>query len=196
MPLMPVVTLPDGTNVRSAGVQAELERVDQRLQTALPGARITSYSSTGSVAFVSKDGRTTFALVYPRPDPNAQFGENTKAEEAARNALSGAAVAGAPVHLTGFDALANHSGGGGGPGVLLEAVIGGFGALLVLGFVFASLLALVPMVMAFISIMTDVPAAAGIDTADNGVADRAVPDRADRLGCRERLLAVGRLALA
>jgi RND superfamily putative drug exporter len=149
-PLMPVVTLTGGETVRSPGVSAELKRVDDRLRAALPGARIASYNSTGSEAFVSKDGRTTFALVYPRADPNAQFGENTKAEQAARDALAGAQVAGAPVHLTGFDALANETGGNGGPGVLLEAVIGGFGALLVLGFVFASLLALVPLLMSWI----------------------------------------------
>ena len=59
------------------------------------------------------------------------------------------------MHLTGFDALAEDSGGDSeGPGVLLEAVIGGLGALLVLTFVFASLLAFVPMVMAIVSIMT------------------------------------------
>jgi RND superfamily putative drug exporter len=153
-PLLPVVTLPAGTTVGSPGVAGELKRVDQRLKAALPGARIASYSYTGSAAFVSKDGRTAFALVYPRPDPDAQFGENTKAEKSARAALAGMSVAGAKVHLTGFDALANHSGGNGGPGVLLEAVIGGVGALLVLGFVFASMLALVPMVIAFVSIMT------------------------------------------
>jgi putative drug exporter of the RND superfamily len=38
--------------------------------------------------------------------------------------------------------------------VLVEAVLGAAGALLVLGFVFASLLAVVPLVMAFVSIMT------------------------------------------
>jgi RND superfamily putative drug exporter len=153
-PLVPVVTLPDGRTVDSPGVRAELNAVDQRLQAALPGVRIASYSSTGSEAFVSRDGRTVFALVYPRPDPDAQFGENVKAEKSARAALAGAQVAGTAVHLTGFDALANESGGNGGPGVLLEAVIGGLGALLVLGFVFASLLALVPLVMAIVSIMT------------------------------------------
>jgi RND superfamily putative drug exporter len=153
-PLVPVVTLPDGKTVRSPGVTADLKRVDERLRSALPGARIASYGSTGSDAFVSKDGRTTFALAYPNADPNAQFGENSKAEKAARSALAGAQVAGAPVHLTGFDALANDSGGGGGPGVLLEAVIGGVGALLVLAFVFGSLLAFVPLVMAVVSIMT------------------------------------------
>ena len=38
--------------------------------------------------------------------------------------------------------------------MLLEAVIGGVGALVVLAFVFASFLAVVPLVMAFASIMT------------------------------------------
>ena len=41
-----------------------------------------------------------------------------------------------------------------GTGVLLESLLGGLGALIVLGFVFASFLALVPMAMAIVSIMT------------------------------------------
>src|SRR5262249_35926015 len=41
-----------------------------------------------------------------------------------------------------------------GPGLLLEATVGGAGALLVLAFVFGSLLAIVPIVMAVVSIMT------------------------------------------
>ena len=63
-------------------------------------------------------------------------------------------MAGAPVHVTGFDALQQSTGGGDGPGVLLEALIGGFGALIVLAFVFASFLAVVPIMMAIASIMT------------------------------------------
>jgi putative drug exporter of the RND superfamily len=154
-PLLPVVTLPKGKTVRSPEVRAELKRLDARLERALPGARIASYASTGDDTFVSTDGRTVFALVYPRPDPSSAFGENPRAERAASRAVRGAEVGGRPVHLTGFDALAEDSGSdSGGPGVLLEAVIGGVGALLVLSFVFASLLAFVPIVMAFISIMT------------------------------------------
>jgi putative drug exporter of the RND superfamily len=154
-PLLPVVTLPRGETVRSPGVRAGLKRLDARLHTALPGARIASYSSTGDAVFLSHDGRTIFSLVYPRADPDSQFGENPIAAEAAGRALRGAEVGGRPVRLTGFDALAADGGGdSGGPGLLLEAVIGGAGALLVLAFVFASLLALVPMVMAVVSIMT------------------------------------------
>ena len=154
-PLLPVVTLPAGESVRSPGVRSELKQLDTRLERALPGSRIASYASTGDRTFVSDNGRTVFAIVYPRPDPDSAFGENPKAERAARHALDGATVAGEPVHLTGFDALAEDSGSdSGGPGVLLEAVLGAAGALVVLGFVFASFLALVPLVMAFVSIMT------------------------------------------
>jgi putative drug exporter of the RND superfamily len=153
-PLLPVVTLPQGKTVSSPGVKADLAGLDKRLNKALPGARIASYASTGDKAFVSKDGRTTFALAYPRPDRDSQFGENPKAEKAARHALGGATVAGQPVHLTGFDALQQDSGGNDGPGVLLEALLGGLGALLVLSFVFASFLAVVPIVTAVVSIMT------------------------------------------
>jgi RND superfamily putative drug exporter len=154
-PLVPVVTLPRGESVDSPGVRAQLARLDARLDRGLPAARIASYASTGDRAFVSADGRTTFALIYPQPDPDSAFGENPQAEKAASAAVRGATVAGAPVRLTGFDALAEDSGSDSeGPGVLLEAVLGGAGALLVLTFVFASFLALVPLLMAVVSIMT------------------------------------------
>jgi RND superfamily putative drug exporter len=153
-PLLPVVTLPKGETVNSPGVKADLARLDTRLERALPRARIASYPSTGDRAFVSDDGRTVFAIVYPPPDPDSQFGENPEAEKAARGALRGVTVGGASVHLTGFDALQQESGGSDGPGVLLEAVLGGVGALIVLTFVFASFLAIVPIGMAIASIMT------------------------------------------
>jgi RND superfamily putative drug exporter len=62
VPLLPVVTLPAGTTVDSPGVKADLAAADARLRAALPHARIASFASTGSRAFVSKDGRTVFAL--------------------------------------------------------------------------------------------------------------------------------------
>jgi RND superfamily putative drug exporter len=154
-PLIPVVELPEGERVDSPQVKRDLAAIDARLERALPQSRIASYASTGDRTFVSDDGRTTFAIVHPSPDPDAFFGENPRAERIARNALGGATVAGEPVRLTGFDALAEASGSDDeGPGVLLEAVLGAAGALIVLAFVFASFLAVVPLVMAFFSIMT------------------------------------------
>jgi putative drug exporter of the RND superfamily len=154
-PLVPVVTLPKGATVDSPQVRAELAAVDERLREVLPGSRIASFASTGDRTFVSANGRTTFALAYPRPDPSSQFGEAPKAAKAAGRALQGATVAGEPVRLTGIDALVEDSGAENeGTSVLLEAVIGGFGALLVLIFVFGSFLAAVPLLMAIVSIMT------------------------------------------
>ena len=154
-PLVPVVTLPDGESVDSPAVRADLASLDQRLERALPAARIASYASTRDKTFVSENGQTTFAVVYPQPDPNSAFGENPAAEKAASAALQGTEVAGEPVRLTGFDALFEDSGADNeGPGVLIEAMLGGLGALLVLTFVFASFLAILPLAMAIVSILT------------------------------------------
>jgi RND superfamily putative drug exporter len=152
--LLPVVTLPAGTGVGSRSVTAQLHAVEARIEQTLPGSRVAGYASTGNQAFVSKDGRTTFIIAYPPPDPTQAFNDNPKAAKRATAALKGMTVAGAPVHLTGYDALNNQSGGGNGPGVLLEALLGGLGALLVLAFVFGSFLALVPIMMAIASILT------------------------------------------
>ena len=153
-PLLPVVTLPPGASASSPAVQRELRALEARVLRTLPGSRIAGYASTASPAFLSKDHRTTFIVAYPPPDPNQPFGNNPNAAKKATAALAGVTVAGAPVHLTGFDALSVQSGGGNGPGVLVEALLGGFGALLVLAFVFASFLAIVPIMMAVVSILT------------------------------------------
>ena len=153
-PLLAVVTLPAHASVSSAAVESGLRSVESRLQRVLPGTRLAGYARTGSLAFLSADRHTTFIVVYPPPDRTQAFEDNPKAAKAASAALAGATIAGAPVHLTGFDALSTQSGGGNGPGVLVEAMLGGLGALLVLAFVFGSFLALVPILMAIVSIMT------------------------------------------
>jgi RND superfamily putative drug exporter len=147
------VTLPRGADARDPRILADLRAVEARITRALPGSRVAGYASTRDRAFLSRDGRTAFAVAYPPPDPDQPFGDNPDAEKRARKALAGATVGGAPVHLTGFDALMGQSGGGDGPGVLVEALVGGFGALLVLAFVFGSVLALVPLLMAVPAIM-------------------------------------------
>jgi RND superfamily putative drug exporter len=152
-PLVPVVTLPPGVGIDSPAVRAGLDEVADRLERAVPGIRVASYASTADRAFVSRDGRTTYLVAYPPPEAGG-YGQAPRAVEAAGAALRGITVAGAPVHLSGLDALAASSGRKGGNGLLAEGLLGGVGALLVLGFVFASLLAIVPLVVAIISIMT------------------------------------------
>jgi RND superfamily putative drug exporter len=161
-PLVPVVTVAAGKSVTDPAVKADLERVEQTLAKTLPGARVAGFASTGDKAFVSDDGRTTFMLAYPRPDPDSIFGENTEAEKDTRKALKGATVGGAAVHLSGFDALANEAGDNEGPGVLIEAAVGGVGALVVLAFVFGSLMAFIPILMAIPSIMVSFLAVYGL----------------------------------
>jgi RND superfamily putative drug exporter len=152
-PLVPVVTLPPGTTVDSPGVAAQFQAAVAHVAGALPTQRTADYFSTHNRAFVSADGRTTFALVYPRLVGNRN--EIDKGPlDAAKAAASSSSVGGAPLHLTGIAALRSSSSAGKGPGVFLEAVIGAFGALLVLAFVFASFIAVLPLLMAIVSILT------------------------------------------
>jgi putative drug exporter of the RND superfamily len=153
LPLVPVVSLPAGTTVTSPGVRNELRTVEETARGIVKKSRIAGYGSTGDKAFVSDDGRTAFVYVFP-PRSEDAFGINVDAQRDLRDALKSVTVAGAPVRLTGYDALADSSGeADDGPGVLLEAVLGGVGALVVLVFVFGSWLALVPLAMAICSIL-------------------------------------------
>ncbi|HSP74137.1 MAG TPA: MMPL family transporter [Gaiellaceae bacterium] len=165
-PLVPVVTLPAGTSVDAPEVRSGLRELAARIGRAVPGTRIASYASTGNRAFVSRDGRTTFLVAYP-PVSLGSFGQNPKAARAARTALRGVTVAGAPVHLTGLDALSVSTGQSGGLGLLAEALLGTLGAFLVLACVFASFLAVVPLLTALVSIMTSFLLVWALTTATN-----------------------------
>lgn len=164
-PFVAVAELPAGTSAASAEVRADLRQLERRLADALPGARTASYGSTGDRAFVSADGRTTFAVAYPRPPaqgPPQEVGPEVVA--AAERAAERAEVGGADVLLTGQAVLrqASPEEGGGEPSVLNETLIAGAGALAVLAFVFASALALVPLVMAVVAIPTTLLAVWGL----------------------------------
>ena len=151
LPIVPVVTLPEGTTVDSPGVRDQLLAVDAKAHAARPEARIASWASTGDDSFVSADRRTTFSLIYLL-DP----GTGSVGTEDIQLALAGTTIAGAPLHLTGYDLLdmSHDSGSSGGPSVLVETLIGGIGALLVLIYIFGSFLAFLPILIAAIAIVT------------------------------------------
>jgi RND superfamily putative drug exporter len=152
-PLVPVVQLPQGQTASSPAVKSDLLKVERTARAAVPGARVAGYGSTGDRTFVSKDGRTAFVYVFPRRSDDP-FGGNVKVQRKLKTALRSQTVGGAPVLVSGYDALTDSTGqGGNGPGLLLEAVIGGAGALLVLVFVFGSWLAVVPLAMAICSVL-------------------------------------------
>jgi len=153
-PIVPVVTLPKGKTVDSPGITRQLDAALARVEAALPEARTASYASTRDRAFISDDGRTTFALVYIP----AKGGVDPGLAEArrAQAALAGVTVGGSAVEVTGLNALRATAGEseGDGTGVLLGTLVAALGALLVLALVFRSLMALVPLLMAFVAIPT------------------------------------------
>src|SRR6266536_3325063 len=157
-PLVPVVTLPAGTTVDSPGVRATLDRSFGAVARD-PRLRVVSWASTGDRAFVSADGRTTFGLVFT--PPTGRGGPDLG--PAVATAMGGALPPAATLRVTGFDEL-SASDGGGGTGVLTETLLGGLGALAVLAFVFGSLLALVPLLIAAVSILATFLVILGLTT--------------------------------
>jgi RND superfamily putative drug exporter len=153
-PIVPVLTLPAGTTVDSPGIREQLDAALARVQAALPRSMTASYASTGDRAFVSDDGRTTFALVYIPAKGGVDQGQSEA--RLAQGALAGVTVGGSAVEVTGLDALRGSAGEseGDGAGVLLGTLLAALGALLVLAFVFRSFMALVPLLMALVAIPT------------------------------------------
>jgi RND superfamily putative drug exporter len=116
-----------------------------------PGSRVSSYWSTGNRAYVSKDGHTAFAEIYPPKTPT--FSSDVHVDEV-RAKLKANAPTGVQAYLTGRDAIYASTGGGSGPSVLTEALIGGLGSLVILFFVFGTLPAvLMPIAIAVASIL-------------------------------------------
>src|SRR3954449_5215045 len=118
-----------------------------------PGSRASSYFSTGSRTYVSEDGHTTFAEIYPPGNPTFDSSVHIKQ---VRATLKAATPAGVHAYVTGRDALYEASSGGdtGGPSILTEALIGGLGCLVILFFVFGTLPAvLLPLAVAIASIL-------------------------------------------
>ena len=144
-----VVFHTNGDATKSQAIRAATERIAKASSAALT----SSYFSTGSLAFVSKDRHTTFMEVYP---PGlAKFDTKSRANEMRRLAAAGL-PSGTSVEVTGHDPLeeASQHGGSGGPSVLLEALIGGAGALIILLFVFGTLPAiLMPIAVAIAAIL-------------------------------------------
>jgi putative drug exporter of the RND superfamily len=144
-----VVFKTNGDATQSDAIRAATERVAK----TSPGALTSSYYSTGSLAFVSKDRHTTFMEVYP---PGISGFDSKSHAKEVRAAAAAGLPAGTTVEVTGHDPLeeASAHGDNGGPSVLLEAMVGGAGALVILLFVFGTLPAvLMPIAVAVAAIL-------------------------------------------
>lgn len=150
-----VLTLnfPAGQTVRSPGVAAEITAVDTAVTTAVPGMRVASYVNTSnSSTLLGTGARSTVVLLYPAHP-------GTDVDTTAIDTVTKAARTAAPaltVHGTSLKSLAagNTTSGAGSSTVLSELLVGSLGALLVLAWVFGSFLALLPLMMALISVLT------------------------------------------
>ncbi|MGI8532795.1 MAG: MMPL family transporter, partial [Geodermatophilaceae bacterium] len=155
---VPVVTVPAGQTV--AGQAPAVAAVFESIRSQFPQLRVVDLSSTGDPSFVSNDGRSTFGLVQG-PLPTG-FGPGAEAQFGPAFAQA-ASAAGFQPHLTSYGLL---SAGGDtqGPSVLLETLLGAVGALAVLIFVYASFLALLPLIIAAVSILTTFLLVLGLTT--------------------------------
>jgi RND superfamily putative drug exporter len=141
---------------KSEGDVTKEPGIEQAIAAAakpVPEARVSSYFSTGSSMYVSRDRHTTFAEIYPGGEVQgftfpAYVGK-------ARDAMHSASPPGVQSWLTGRDPIQDASAEGSeGPGILTEALIGGVGALVILLFVFGTLPAvLMPIIVAIASIL-------------------------------------------
>jgi len=147
-PLLVTVTMPRGQTI--TGHEDEVAHAFASVGSADVPLRVVDEGNTGDRAFRTSDDQTAYAMVfYPFPQSLGQV----LPTKVVQTAVQSAAPQGAVVGVTGMDALAvgDESGGN---GVLTETLLGALGALAVLLFVFASLLAFMPLLVAAISILT------------------------------------------
>ena len=146
VPSIVVVALPAGETVNADATA--IATAFNKIVAVEPKLRVLDYANTHDKAFLTRGGTATFAYVFePEPtslaaDPAVSIAERVVA----------AALPHDQVGLTGLNQLAS-GGSTKGPGVFVETVFGGIGALAVLAFVFASLLALIPLMIAIVSIL-------------------------------------------
>ena len=141
----PLAVVVSGDGAQRAAVV--LARV---VEEAVDGTRTVTAEDPGADVLTGDEGQVSVALIYPpiTPGPEPYAEAQPRIERLVAEQQDG----GTDVGLTGFDLLAE-GGPGGDRGVLVEVVLGGLGALVVLALVFGSLLAGVPLVVAAVSIL-------------------------------------------
>src|SRR5215207_3287861 len=160
-PLVPVVTLPDRTTVDSPGTRDALDRAFAGV-AADPRLRVLAWpATTGDRRLVVDGGRVVYALVWG-PFQGQEGGDPAIGQRVA-DGLRRALPAGTGVQVTGLDQLrATAAEEPADAGVRVETLVGAVGALFVLAFVFGSFLALVPLLIAAVGILTTFLAVLGL----------------------------------
>jgi RND superfamily putative drug exporter len=155
---IPVFTASDGTPIEEH--KADVEKVSTAIR-AIPGLRVVDYPSTGDKQFITDDGKSTFALVYA---PQVQGFVDPIGKQVDSVIRTTAPANGLDVKITGYNQLQSGSEENEGPSILAETLLGASGALVVLVFVFASFLALVPLLIAAVAILATFLIVLGLTT--------------------------------
>ena len=159
VPTIVVVQLPAGSSVDNPAVLGALTKASTLLRKPQLGfgpatpLRVISYADQRNSVLVSADKRTTYLAVFP-PAPRSFAATSLGPQTAQQIESSTGLPAGTSVRVTGLEQLREGGGQRGGSGVLAETLLGGIGALIVLVFVFGSFIAVVPLLVAVVSILT------------------------------------------
>ena len=158
---MTVVTAPRGQRISTPSVTAATARIFDaaRVNAAV---HVVDYASTHDAAFITRDGRSTFSLTFLPP---ANYDGSGGIEPVIARAVESATPAGWHTGFTSITLLqAPAASKSGGTSVLVEAMVGGLGALVILAFVFASFLAFLPLVMGATSVLSTFLLVLGLTT--------------------------------
>jgi putative drug exporter of the RND superfamily len=158
-PYVPVLTAPAGQRISAPGAAAAAGRAFADAARAVPGSRLADYATTHDPAFITRDGRSEFALVFVPPATG--FGASDAGPAIGRG-LAQAAPSGWHAGVTGLPVLANGAPSAKGTGIEAEVMIGSFGALAVLALVFGSFLAVLPLLIGGVSVLATFLAVGGL----------------------------------
>jgi RND superfamily putative drug exporter len=149
-PTIAVVTVPKGTTVDAQ--LSKITPVFDQIKTKLPLTRVVDYADTKNPVFLTDDKRTTYMLVYPTAFKTFT---DVGPDVAMKPILAAASQqTGFDFGVTGYNLLAQGTDNPAAPSLLVETLLGALGALAVLVFLFASFLAVVPLIIAMVSILT------------------------------------------
>ncbi|MBO0817013.1 MAG: MMPL family transporter, partial [Actinobacteria bacterium] len=148
-PEVAVVRLPPGQDAVSPAMRQALGRAFAAVAAQVSGVRVADYASTGDRAFLGRDGRTTYGLVFT---PYAGELSPPSLGPQITAAMAPRLPAGSTVAVTGMNELRAGGQAGEGFSVLAETLLAGTAALAVLVLVFGSALALVPLLVAAVTI--------------------------------------------
>ena len=146
-----VLTSPAG---RIADEQSQVDGVFAAISKQLPQYRVVAPHGPGSEHLTTQDGHTAYGFVVEKrftsftDKPSFTLLKPLLAEQAKATGLT--------IRTTGYQELSVGTSGDNntGPSLLAETLLGAAGALLVLVFVFASFLALLPLLIAMVSILS------------------------------------------